>query len=329
MLYSKAAGCLVGTAFGDAMGMPSELWSRRKIKQRFGRIQEFLPGPEDHFVVQGFQAGEITDDTSQALKICETIIRNRGRVDAESIAYAILEWAEETGAFQNQYLGPSSQKALRAIQNGTPVSEAGGTGDTNGAAMRIAPVGMLCRPHDIVRLVDHVEQVSMGTHHTNIAIAGASMLAGAISAAMETDDWNEILDTAFAAYDEGFERGNDTFGASSKERLKLALQWMREDVGEEALMEKLYHIIGAGVATTESVPAAMALAVYAEGDPVRGVLLAANLGGDCDTVGAMAGALCGAYAGIDAIPENDRQTLETVNQADFLTIAEQMGQLRR
>lgn len=329
MVLNKVVGTLVGVALGDAMGMPSEMWSRRKVKQRFGVITEFLPGPDDHFIVKGFKAGTITDDTSQTLKICDAIISNEGKVDAASIAHAILEWAEETGAFENNYLGPSSQKALLSMKDGTSVTEAGGTGDTNGAAMRVAPIGMITKADDIKRLVDHVEQASMGTHNTNIAIAGAAMLAAAISAAIDTNDWDVILEKSFQAYDEGFNRGNDTLGASSKERLKLALQWIKEGQDEEQLMENIYNIIGAGVATTEAVPTAIALAYYAQGDPIKGVLLAANLGGDCDTVGAMVGGLCGAYAGIEAIPEKYVSLLEEVNQIDLRGIAEKVYAFRK
>ncbi|MFO1446407.1 ADP-ribosylglycohydrolase family protein [Bacillus sp. Bva_UNVM-123] len=328
MSLHKVVGSLVGVALGDAMGMPSELWSRRKVKQRFQRITEFLPGPDDHFIVKGFRAGEFTDDTSQAIKICQSIIANHGVVKATPIANAILEWAEEHDAFNKKYLGPSSEKALRSIQQGIPVEEAGGMGDTNGAAMRIAPIGMISKSENLQALVDNVEEASLGTHNTNIAIAGAAMLAAAISTAIDTDDWELILNKAFEAYDIGFERGNDYFGASSKERLKLALEWIRNGEEEEKLMDKLYNIIGAGVATTEAVPTAIALAYYAKGDPIKGALLAANLGGDCDTIGAMVGGLCGAYSGIGAIPMQMVEQLEDVNNVKLRHIAEELYQYR-
>lgn len=329
MPVNKLKGTLVGVALGDAMGMPSELWSRRKVKNYFGEITDFLPGPDNHFVVSGFKAGTITDDTSQALKICESIIKNEGKIDAHLIGSTILEWAEETGAFENNYLGPSSQKALLSIKEGTPIEEAGGTGDTNGAAMRIAPIAMVSKTDDIKKLVDNVEKASLATHNTNIAIAGAAMLAAAMSAAVDTDNWEEILDKAYQAYDEGFDRGNDTFAASSKERFKLAKEWIDSgEYEEEELMEKIYNIIGAGVATTEAVPTAIALAYYAKGDPMKGTLLAANLGGDCDTIGAMVGGICGAYSGIESIPQKYLKKLEDVNEVDFIGVAERIHDFR-
>lgn len=322
-------GCLTGVAVGDAMGMPSELWSRRKVKERFGRITGFLPGPDDHFIVSGYRAGQFTDDTAQTLKICASIIANGGGVVPESVARAILEWAEEENAFETNALGPSSEKALLRIKEGVPVEEAGATGDTNGAAMRIAPIGILRRPDDVASLVDDVERACLGTHNTNVAIAGAAMLAAAVSRAMETRDWDEILSTAFKAHDEGMTRGNDTFGASSKERTRLAIELVSAKAGEEEAMDRLYDLVGAGVATTEAVPTAIALAYYAEGDPAKTCLLAANLGGDCDTVGAMAGALSGAYAGINAFPHDWVRTVQETNRVDLEDVATRLHALRR
>ncbi|RNB82355.1 ADP-ribosylglycohydrolase family protein [Brevibacillus fluminis] len=329
MTLDRVKGALVGVAIGDAMGMPSELWSRQKVKARFGKITEFLPGPDDHFVVKGFAAGQFTDDTAQTLKICQSIIQRGGEVNPTAVAHAILEWADEVNAFTTNALGPSSQKALLAIKSGVPVEQAGGSGDTNGAAMRISPIGLICKPDNIIRLVDEVEKVCLGTHNTNIAIAGAALLAAAISAAIETRDWDSILSVAFAAYDEGMKRGNDTFGASSKERVKWALELIASEQDEERLMDKLYNLIGAGVATTEAVPMAIALSYYAKGDLIKGVLLAANLGGDCDTVGAMVGGLCGAYTGFSAIPAEHVQRIADVNGVHLPAIAEQLFAYRK
>lgn len=329
MSLDRVMGCLIGVAIGDALGMPSELWSRKKVKQRFGRITGFLPGPDDHFVVKGFKAGQFTDDTSQTLKICQSIIENKGEIDPRAVAHSILEWAEETDAFTTNALGPSSQKALLSIKNGVPVEEAGGMGDTNGAAMRISPVGMLSKPDDIIRLVDHTEKVCLGTHNTNVAIAGAALLAGAISAAVESRDWDAILSTAFAAYDEGMSRGNDTYGASTKERVRLAIQIVDSQEDEEKIMDQLYDIIGAGVAITEAVPVAIALSYYAKGDLIKACLLAANLGGDCDTIGAMAGGLCGAYTGFSNIPKEYIEKVTEVNGVDLADIAKKIYSYRR
>ena len=66
------------------------------------------------------------------------------------------------------------------------------------------------------------------------------------------------------------------------------------------MLENIYNIIGAGVIISESVPAALSIAYYAK-NPNKCSILCANLGGDTDTIGAMACAICGAFTGFDKI----------------------------
>jgi ADP-ribosylglycohydrolase len=53
----------------------------------------------------------------------------------------------------------------------------------------------------------------------------------------------------------------------------------------------------------EAVPTALGIAAGARGDPVVAILAAANVGDDADTVAAIAGAVCGAGSGPEALPE--------------------------
>ncbi len=84
----------------------------------------------------------------------------------------------------------------------------------------------------------------------------------------------------------------------------------------------MYELVGTTVAITETVPVALALVLLAQGDPpTKTALLAANLGGDCDTVGAIACSIAGAYAGIDAFPSDLIQKIEEVNKLGLKDIA--------
>ena len=63
----------------------------------------------------------------------------------------------------------------------------------------------------------------------------------------------------------------------------------------------------------------------AKGKDVFGALkLCASLGGDTDTVGALTGALCAAYAGGHNIPEKLIQTVVEKNQLDLAEVAEKI-----
>jgi ADP-ribosylglycohydrolase len=76
----------------------------------------------------------------------------------------------------------------------------------------------------------------------------------------------------------------------------------------ESASEQLYQLIGAGTSTIESVPCAIAMVELAGTDPNRCAILCANLGGDTDTIGAMATAICGALHGVSAIDSAFKRT---------------------
>ncbi|STQ10660.1 ADP-ribosylation/Crystallin J1 [Enterobacter cloacae] len=136
MKQERILGALYGQALGDAMGMPSELWPRKRVKAHFGWIDRFLPGPAENNAACYFKRAEFTDDTSMALCLADAIIECDGEIDADVIGKHILNWALDFDAFNKNVLGPTSKIALNAIRDGKPVSELDNNGVTNGAAMR-------------------------------------------------------------------------------------------------------------------------------------------------------------------------------------------------
>lgn len=323
-LRDRVLGSFYGVALGDAMGMPSELWPREKVLAHFGEITEFLPGPDGHFVVDGYIAGQVTDDTQQTLMLAGAIIAEDGEVVAETVATHMVAWADRVGASEGNFLGPSSARAIDALRNGASPWETGKTGETNGAAMRIASVGLLSRPDNLTLLVDRVEASAVASHHTDVAVSGASLVAGVIAAAVESEAKSptgeridSILEVGYAAAGLGFHRGERVVAGSVVEKSKLAVRIARSNASDFEFLQELYDVVGASVATTDSVPSAVGLFVRAGGDPSRSAYLAANLGGDTDTIGAIAGGMCGAFSGFAAIPHHYVQKLNAVNDLGF------------
>lgn len=309
----RALGALYGVALGDAMGMPGELWPRARIASHFGWIDRFLPGPDGHFVVDGFEAGQVTDDTQQTVMLAQAIVAAGGEVKGKVVAEHLVQWADRVGATGGNFLGPSSERAIGLLRDGASLEEAGARGDTNGAAMRIVPVGVLVPSTDIDRLVSQVVEACRPSHYTDIAIGGAAMVAAAVSGAIDTGSLDHAIDMARQAGVVAAAFGNPTPGASLQRRLQMALTIVASPADDDAVLQELYDVTGAGVAMTEAVPAALAVAVRSGGDPVRAAILCANLGGDTDTIGAMATGIVGAAAGIEAIPTAYIDTLERVN----------------
>ena len=178
----RALGALYGLAIGDALGMPTQLLSRDQVTTHFGTIDGFREAPPDHRIAAGLPAASITNDTEQALLLADAMLAEGGHVDSEDLARRLLAWAErarERGSLD--LLGPSTSAAVTALVADGPLDVFGRSAATNGAAMRITPVGIVAVPDDLDRLVDLVVEASRVTHYTSLAIAGAAAVAAAVS----------------------------------------------------------------------------------------------------------------------------------------------------
>ena len=299
---SRARGALYGLAIGDALGMPTQMLSRREIVERWGEfLTGFEPAPQDHPIAAGLPAGAVTDDTEQAVLLGRLLAKGHGVVAPRQLAEALVGWERDMAARGSlDLLGPSTKRAIAAVLSGVPAEQAGASGDTNGAAMRIAPVGIVV-PLDLPALVDQVVAVSYVTHNTGVALAGAAAVAAAVSAGVSGASVAQATTIAIAAARLAAGRGHWVAGADVAARIEWAVGLVAgRDRAEAAGL--IYTLVGTSLATQESVPAAFAVLAAMPEDPWQACLLAASLGGDCDTIAAMAGAVAGACHGLDAFP---------------------------
>jgi ADP-ribosylglycohydrolase len=321
---TRAQGALYGLAIGDALGMPAQMLSRAEIVRRWGLILPgFEPAPPGHPMAAGLPAGTVTDDTEQAVLLAKLLVKGHGTVDPRELAEALVDWERamaERGSLD--LLGPSTKRAVAAILAGTPPEEAGATGTTNGAAMRIAPVGIAVDVIDsgthlnpatslapapptaqnsLSTLVDHVVMASRVTHHTGIALAGAGAVAAAVSAGISGATVAEATTLGVEAAHIAAGRGHWVAGADVAARIEWATGLVAGRAEAEAA-DLIYTLVGTSLATQESVPAAFAVLAAVPGDPWLACRLAASVGGDCDTIAAMAGAIAGACHGAGSFP---------------------------
>jgi ADP-ribosylglycohydrolase len=299
---SRARGALYGLAIGDALGMPTQMLSRREIVERWGEfLSGFEPAPPGHPIAAGLPAGAVTDDTEQAVLLGRLLVQGHGAVTPRQLAEALVGWERDMAARGSlDLLGPSTKRAIAAVLSGVPAEQAGASGDTNGAAMRIAPVGIAILP-DLPALVDQVVAASYVTHNTGVALAGAAAVAAAVSAGISGASVAEATMIATAAARLAAGRGHWVAGADVAARIGWAVGLVAgRDRAEAAGL--IYTLVGTSLATQESVPAAFAVLAAMPDDPWQACLLAASLGGDCDTIAAMAGAVAGACHGLGAFP---------------------------
>jgi ADP-ribosylglycohydrolase len=332
-VLDRACGALYGLAIGDALGMPTQFLSRSAVRQLYGpSLTGFEPGPANNPISTGMPAGSVTDDTQQAVILARTLIDGGGRVDYRLFADRLLAWeAEMVGRGSADLLGPSTRRALTALNEGARLEEAGRWGDTNGAAMRIAPVGIASPVEPLSAFCKRVEQASMLTHGTGIAIAGACAVAAAVSAGLDGADEVELLDVGIAAAQHGATLGHYMAGADVSVRMRWAIDLLTGPVHPRPHsdpLDQLDRLVGTGVATQESVPASFALVAGHWEDPWQACLLAASLGGDADTIAAMVGTMLGAMHGQGGFPAAAVKQVDTMNDLGFAGLAPALLSLR-
>ena len=320
----RAMGALVGGAIGDALGMPTQLLSPARIAELYGHVEDFVAPFAEHPVSKGLLAGTITDDTEQALLLGRILVESGERFDHARWVNALLDWEREVKA-RGSYdlLGPSTKRAIDAINNGVPAEEAGRGGDTNGAAMRIAPVGIMMPLEPLDALVAKLAETCRATHNTSFAIASAAAVAAAVSCGAAGGDWRAASDQAVLAAQRGAALGHWTTGGDIAARIAWARDLVRGKSVADGI-KLIVDLVGTGVASQESVPAAFAVLEVADGDPWQAAVISANLGGDTDTIGAIASGMAGACLGFSQLPQQRIARLVGIDIGEVRSLAEDL-----
>lgn len=256
-----------------------------------------------------------TDDTHMTLAFAESLIECGG-FDGDHLARTFAQRYREE-PWRGYGAGPPQVFAL--LERGTGWREAGqrlfgGQGSFgNGAAMRVAPAGLLGRsdPTEAVRLA---RESALVTHAHELGRQGAALQARAV--AFLADVPIGRLDTSglMAAL-------REAAPAPEYGRQLDALLAIRP----EASAGEAATVLGHGISATEAVPAALHAFLRHPGSFVDAVRRAIMLGGDTDTIAAMAGALAGAFLGLSAVPATWRNRLEDADR--ILAVADGLHRL--
>lgn len=324
----RALGALQGLALGDALGMPTQSMSPAEIERRYGRIAGLVDAVPEQPIAPSMPAGAVTDDTEQALLLAELLIAGGGRVEPMALARALLDWEDDMRARGSlDLLGPSTKVALERVRDGEDPLLTGRFGTTNGAAMRVTPVGIAFSMRDRSRFAEAVHESCLVTHDTRQGWEAAGLVAAAVSAGIDGLGVADAIDAAVELLAALPARGHWSAKASVLERSRTALA-QTEGLSGEALERHLRDTVGTSVDSTESIPAALVLARRFADDPFAGLCAAAGLGGDTDTVAAMAGAILGACLGPAAFPASAVERVETVSGLDLVPVRDGLMALR-
>lgn len=284
-------GCLLGLALGDSLGAPHEGGVAEKLVWRvIGRTRE----------------GERrwTDDTQMALDLASSLVE-RGGVDQDDLAQrfaASYRWSRG--------YGPGAAKVLRRIRAGDrwevatrTVHREGSLG--NGGAMRAPAIGLfgVRRSRDLDRLASRTAAV---THAHPLGQEGAVLIARATAEAARGKSAHEIL--------QAVERSVTL----EPYRQRLA-QISDLKTGSHMRVADVARPLGNGNHALDSCVTALFIALAHLDHPFDEVIWSAvALGGDVDTIAAMAGAIWGASNGVNALPAADLESLEARYDIDGL-----------
>lgn len=327
--FSRAYGALAGLALGDALGMPTQAMSPQQIQTVYGHVTGLVDGDKSQPYAPGMAAGSVTDDTEQALLIASLLLKGHGsglNLDAGEFSHALLAWEDsmiERGSLD--LLGPSTKAALERVRAGENPLRVGGEGTTNGAAMRVTPIGIAASTSDRQLFADAVWSSCQVTHATCQGFQSAALVAAAVSLGIDAGaaDVTDLLWKAVAFVRSLPERGawspEPDVVAATHRALKLAAQ-------PASSLEWLAGQIGTAVASAQAIP--MAFALLACDPSPRALLQAANLGGDTDTIGAIAGAILGASLGVEVFDAYGLAQVEQVSQLDLPSVATDLLALR-
>src|SRR5215210_5264155 len=94
----RALGAFYGLAIGDALGMPTQMLQRTVVRDLFGEMPWFAPGPDVNEISAGLPAGKVTDDTDQAVILARTLIDGGGEIDPALLAERLLDWERAMAA---------------------------------------------------------------------------------------------------------------------------------------------------------------------------------------------------------------------------------------
>lgn len=318
-ISERARGAFIGLAVGDALGSPTEGKTPDQIADRWGRVQDFL-SPE--------QSG--SDDTEYALFSSKLLLKFGRGLTSAHVAEA---YRKEIINSKNTYKGAGFSEII-AINNLKKGLEPPASGQhvhswSDGLAMRVTPYGIAC-------VGDPLSAAHFAKEDGAVANAGEGIISGqavaaAVATAMTGADFEKIVRRTLEVIPD------DSWTASSIRRgVKIGSSYGNVWDALKPLHSTLAcsYYFWPDVAP-EAVGLAFGIISAAHGNFEEAVLGAVNLGRDTDTIAAIAGSICGASFGYNAIPErwsrrmgtSDGKCISAVKGMDILSVADELSRL--
>lgn len=311
----RYVGTLLGLACGDTLGMAVEGWTREQIQKHVGKVTSFMnpvivkdaqgtPIGEDEFgklkyYTSFLKKGEVTDDTILAVALGMSLVERGMSLDAVAQKQAEIydEYQQKLGEGQN-FFGYATQQGLQNILQGKSPRESGFLKSVgNAPPMKMAPLGLYIHATDAYEQgLDFAADVGHITHLDPRSIVAGVLQAYAVSALIDSPSKELFLDDLefiCERYEKPVTKENKW---NKSGNILKRISWIKQN--QDASTEQAYQELGVSSSVYCSFPFALFMFQKYWDIPLEGLIETVNFGGDCDTTGAMYGALAGANKGI-------------------------------
>jgi ADP-ribosyl-[dinitrogen reductase] hydrolase len=277
ILFDKIKGGLYGVAIGDALGGTTEFMSRREIQAVHGYVTDIIGGG-----VWGLEPGEVTDDTMMTLCVAEGILDNP--LDPkEEIGIRFMDWYRSRpkdigNIIRHTFENYKDNWFEAAFLTDLDLGQSGG----NGSLMRCLPAALA---YADLEEVERISRMQSKMTHYDERCSEACVIYNRIATRLLH---GEKLSHAIQLEVAGTEYEDVVTSEPNCEPSGFVVHTFRW----------VLHIL------------------LTSSDFSEVVQKAANLGGDSDTIGAIAGGLAGAYYGFAMIPASYANVIQIKSRLD-------------
>ena len=284
-LQKSIIGCLIGTAIGDAWGLPYEGLSKQRQNRLYPNLKNY------NFI---FGKGMISDDTEHTCMVAQSLIVSAGNtpIFTKQLAWRLRWWLLGLPAG----IGYATLKSSIKLWLGFPTRKSGVFSVGNGAAMRSAIIGVSYG--DDIQKLQELVRISTRLTHTDIKAE-----YGALAVALAAYLASKKLTVSPQNY---YEQLKILIGSQKLEFLSLIKQacdsaefaettpYFAEKIGlNKGVTGYIYH----------TVPVVIQAWLRYQQDYQTAIVEIVRCGGDTDTTAAILGGIVGAAVGKDGIPQ--------------------------
>ena len=285
MNTQSTTGCIIGTAVGDALGLPYEGIPPRRARRMFG------PADRHRFL---FGRGMVSDDTEHTLCVAKALLE--AGTDPERFERCLARKLSWWLAGLPAGVGWATLRSILKLCIGFPPLRSGVFSAGNGPAMRVPLLGVVFGQNP-AELAEYVLRATRLTHSDPKAYQAA--LVTALAAARSTEE-GPVVPAEFPGY---------VRGRWPREREADDLQWLDQACASAGRGEPV-QAFAAGIGSRNgisgyalhTVPCVIQTWLRFQDDFAGGLREVIEAGGDTDTTGAILGGIVGARVGHEGIP---------------------------